>query len=169
MNNKLTKIFGIITLVFGILFVATGITAWAMVSSQLKDENITVSEDAPWSGGSQVAGPITAFAQAEIIKEHALAGSNGETYATLGTLAREAEAAGDTAAAEEYNAQRTTMMNASFLRSSLFTSVLACGVSLFAIGVGAWMILAGIVFTRGDKTAVRATESRRDDRVVVEN
>lgn len=163
MNNKLSKILGIVTLVFGVLFIATGATAWFLVSDQLKDEQITVSGDAPFAAGKTVGGPITAFAQAEVIKMHALESSNGETYATLGSLSREAEAAGDTAAAEEYKAQRTNMMNASFLRSSLFTSVLAYGVSLFAIGVGAWMLLAGATFVSGNKRDVREADYARRD------
>ncbi|MGO1459063.1 MAG: hypothetical protein ACTHWJ_03415 [Flaviflexus sp.] len=143
MTTKLGKITGIVTLVFGILFVATGATAWFMVTSQLKEENITVSSDASFAAGNQVSGPISAFAQAEVIKKHALDISDGETYATLGTLASEAEEAGDQEAADAYSAQRNTLMNASFLRSSLFTSVLAYGVALFAIGVGVWMLLMG--------------------------
>ena len=38
---------------------------------------------------------------------------------------------------------RATVMNASFLRASLFTSVVAYGVSLFAAGVGVISILFG--------------------------
>ncbi|MEZ7898527.1 MAG: hypothetical protein QMB98_06905 [Flaviflexus sp.] len=143
MFTKLGKITGIVTLIFGVLFVGTGGVAWGLVTSQLKAEDITVSADASMFGGKQVGGPLTAYAQAEVINKHALAISGGETYATLGALANQAEEDGDTDAAAEYQAQRTTMMNASFLRSSLFTSVLAYGVSLFAIGVGVWMLLMG--------------------------
>ena len=54
-----------------------------------------------------------------------------------------AKDAGDEELAAELNNQRTTAMNGSFLRASLFTSVLAYGVSLMAIGVGVVNILVG--------------------------
>lgn len=163
MNTKLAKITGIVTLIFGVLFIGTGAAAWFVVSDQLRAENITVAEDADFAAGDQVAGPISAFAQAQIIQKHALDISGGETYATLGGLASQAEEAGDEEAAAEYNAQRTTMMNASFLRSSLFTSVLSFGVALFAIGVGAWMLLAGATFLSSSRRAEDVVADRRAD------
>ena len=51
--------------------------------------------------GKPVTGPLSAYAQADIINHHALAGTDGKTYAELGALARQAEDSGDTAAAEE--------------------------------------------------------------------
>ena len=157
MNTKLGRIVGIITLVFGVLFIGAGGAAWFVVTDQLKAEDITVAGDADFAAGKQVGGPISAFAQAQIIQKHALNISGGETYATLGELASKAEEAGDEDLAADYTAKRTTMMNASFLRSSLFTSVLSYGVALMAIGVGTWMLLVGAVFV-----------TRRDDDVRVE-
>lgn len=151
MNTKLGKITGVITLIFGILFLGAGGAAWFVVTDQLKAEDITVSADADFAAGKQVSGPISAFAQAQVIQKHALAISGGETYATLGALAGEAEDAGDEELAAEYNAKRTTMMNASFLRSSLFTSVLSYGVALFAVGVGVWMLLMGTTLVVSNK------------------
>ena len=48
-----------------------------------------------------------------------------------------------TAKADELTKQRTSVMNGSFLRASLFTSVLSYGVCLFAIGVGLTLIILG--------------------------
>lgn len=138
------KVVGISSLVLGILFVVAGITTYALVSSQLRAENITVSADADWFAGSTVAGPFTAYSQAEIINTHALAGSEG-TYSELGGMIREAQEAGDEERAAELQEQRNTMMNASFLRASLFTSVLAFGVSAMVIGLGVLLALIGIV------------------------
>ncbi|WP_182354149.1 aromatic ring-opening dioxygenase LigA [Flaviflexus huanghaiensis] len=163
MNTKLAKITGIVTLIFGVLFIGTGATAWFLVADQLKAENITVSEDADLAAGNQVAGPISAYAQAQVIQKHALAITDGETYATLGDLARAAEEAGDEDLATEYSEKRTTMMNASFLRSSLFTSVLSFGVALFAIGVGVWMLLAGATFLSTSRTNEEIAAGRRTD------
>lgn len=79
-----------------------------------------------------------------MIQQHALAGSEG-TYAELGAMVNEARDAGDEDRAEELQAQRDTMMNASFLRASLFTSVLAFGVSAMVIGLGVLLVLIGLV------------------------
>ena len=65
------------------------------------------------------------------------------TYAELGAEAAKAREAGDTAKADELTKQRTSVMNGSFLRASLFTSVLSYGVCLFAIGVGLTLIILG--------------------------
>lgn len=143
----LVKLTGIFALVAGIVMIVAGGVVWGMVTSQLKDENITVPGDAKFAAGSQVAGPISAFAQADIINVHALAGSEG-TYAELGAMVNEARDAGDDELADELQAQRNSMMNASFLRASLFTSVVAYGVSALVIGLGAMFILVGISLNR---------------------
>ena len=52
----------------------------------------------------------------------------------------------DSEEAAELQAMRNTQMNASFLRASLLTSVIASGVSLLAIGTGAVSVLAGAAF-----------------------
>lgn len=127
----------------GILFALTGAVVWGVVTSQLAAERITVPDDAAFMQGATVADPLSALAQADIINHHAMEGSEGRTYAELGTLAREARAAGDTELADELTAQRTSVMNASFLRASLFTSVLSYGVCLFAIGVGLTLLVLG--------------------------
>lgn len=173
MNLKPLKLAGVVSLIMGILFTITGGVVWGIVTSQLAAERITVSADAPFAAGSEVRGPISAFAQAEVINMHALKGSNGLTYAELGAAATQArnEAtkatdAGDTAKAaeltaqaEEFTKQRTTAMNGSFLRASLFTSVLSYGVCLFAIGVGVTLIIVGWAFTKVAGSAKAARTS----------
>jgi hypothetical protein len=74
-----------------------------------------------------VQGPFTAYAQADVINEHALEASGGKTYAQL----------------DQDDPVRTTVMTASFLRASLFTSVVAFGVAFFAFGIGIVLILVG--------------------------
>lgn len=148
---KATKIVGILSIIAGIILIVAGAVTWGMVTSQLKAENITVPGDSEFMNGAYagkpVGGPISAFAQAETINQHAVAGSNGETYASLGKLANEARDAGDEAKAEEYQQQRATMMDASFLRASLFTSVVAYGVSALVIGLGLMLSLIGWALT----------------------
>lgn len=140
---RTTKIVGVISLIAGILLIIGGAVTYVMVSQQLSDENIIVPDDAAFLQGDLVDGPFSAYAQADIINKHALEGSDGNTYAELGGMAREAEAAGDEELAEQYSQQRSTVMTASFLRASLFTSVLAFGVSAMVIGLGVMLGLIG--------------------------
>lgn len=143
-SSGAARLVAIISIIFGLVAIGGGVTTWAMVTSQLSAENITVPKDSPLLPGAKVQDPISAYAQAEIINHHALAASGGKTYAELGALINEAKTAGDTAKAEELQAQRNTMMNASFLRASLFTSVLAYGVSLLVIGLGLMFLLLAV-------------------------
>lgn len=115
-------------IVLGALMVVGGIGTWILVSSTLADQNITVSDDAARFGGDPVDGPLTAYYQADIIEEHALNATEGKTYAEL----------------ERDDPLRDVAMNASFLQASLFTSVLAFGVSAMAIAGGVLFILIGL-------------------------
>src|SRR5699024_85968 len=131
--RKFIPVVGITALIFGILFIVAGATTWGVVTSQLKEQQITIPEDATFLnlGGKEVKGPLSAYAQADIINVHALEGSGGKTYAELGALINQADSEEE---AEELQAQRDSVMNASFLRASLFTSIVAYGVSALVIG-----------------------------------
>lgn len=126
-STRPVRAIGLITIIAGIVLILAGGTTWTMVRSQLVAENITVAEDAAMFGGNLVDGPLDAFYQADIINKHALDSSGGKTYAEL----------------DRDDPARATMMNASFLRSSLFTSVIAFGVAAFAAGMGLLFILVG--------------------------
>lgn len=138
----IAKLAGMLSLIAGIIFVIAGGVTWAMVTSELKAENITVPEDAAFLAGAEVKGPFSAFAQADIINTHALAGTEGRTYAELGAAQREFEPG--TPEHDELTAQRNSVMNASFLRASLFTSVVSYGVAALVIGLGALLVVIGL-------------------------
>jgi len=126
------KVLAIIVLAFGGLFAVSGTATWILVASNLRAEQITVAEDAAAFGGELVDTPWEAWAQADIINKHALAGSDGKTYAEL----------------DKDDPARATVMNGSFLRASLFTSVLAFGVSLLVVGVGVVSLVTGEALRR---------------------
>ena len=134
----LVKAVGIIGILGGIALIVVGVVVWVMVSSQLRAENIIVPDDAMAFQGQTVAGPFTAFVQADIIQHHALGISGGKTYAEL----------------DQDDPVRAVMMNASFLRASLFTSVVSFGVAAFAIGIGILSILFGWAIRRLASTPV---------------
>jgi len=127
MNGNRLKVVAIILMVVGAGMVIAGGTTYMMVSSQLKAERITVSEDAARFAGQAVTGPFTAYQEALIIEKHALEATNGRTYAEL----------------EREDPLRATAMNGSFLRASLFTSVVAFGVSALVSATGGIFLLLG--------------------------
>jgi hypothetical protein len=118
----------IATLVVGVLFIAGGIGTWIMVSNTLADQNITVAEDASCLAGNDVNGPFSAYCEAQVIEKHALDATGGKTYAEL----------------DRDDPLRATAQSASFLRASLFTSVVAFGVAAMAIVAGILFIMIGL-------------------------
>jgi hypothetical protein len=131
------RVLGTLVAVIGILLIVAGGVTWFVVTDQLAAENITVSDDADFLAGDEVDGPFSAYAQADVINKHALEATGGKTYAEL----------------EQDDPVRETAMQASFLRASLFTSVVAYGVALMAIGVGAAFILIGLALSSVAKAA----------------
>lgn len=124
-NNKLI---GLIAIVVGAIFIVAGGVTYNMVHNKLADERITVSADAPRFAGQAVAGPFTAYTEAMIIQKHALDATGGKTYAEL----------------DREDPLRAVAMNGSFLRASLFTSVVSFGVAALAAGLGVMFILLGV-------------------------
>lgn len=121
------RMLGLVVLIAGAILSLAGVATWFTVQSQLAAENITVAEDASMLAGDEVNGPFSAWAQADIINQHALESSGGETYATL----------------DREDPARESMMNASFLRASLFTSVVSFGIAAMAFGLGILFMLIG--------------------------
>ena len=125
---KKVGLLGTLVLVAGIILGLSGAGTWAFVQTSLSDENITVADDAARFGGEKVNGPLTAYYEADIIEKHALEASGGKTYAEL----------------DREDPVRATVMNGSFLRASLFTSVVSFGVAAMAMGLGVVFVLIGI-------------------------
>jgi len=165
--DRVTRVLGILTMLAGAVFLVAGGVTWGAVSSNLKAENITVSPDASHFGGQLVDTPWEAFSQADIIKHHALGATEGKTYAEV---SGEAKALGEKLAAEgltpaemaadpdyaKVNGQKATVMNGSFLRASLFTSVVAFGVAALVMGLGVVTGIIGYAITR--RESIKAPE-----------
>jgi hypothetical protein len=125
-----------LVLLSGVILIAAGAFTWFVVRDQLSDEKITVSDDADRFGGDSVDGPLTAYAEADVINEHALEETDGLTYAQL----------------ERDDPRRDMVMTASFLRASLFTSVVSFGVAAFAAGMGIVLVLVAWALLRIDRS-----------------
>lgn len=116
------------SLILGVVLMIAGVTTWIVVSNTLGDENITVAEDANCLAGNDVNGPFSAYCEADIINHHALDATGGKTYSEL----------------DRDDPLRAVAQSASFLRASLFTSVVAFGVAAMAILMGVVFVLIGL-------------------------
>ena len=153
-NSKAVRLIAILAILAGAVMIIAGGVTWVTVRGQLVAEDITIPDDAAAYQGNTVNGPIDAYIQAQIINKHALSETDGQTYAQL----------------DREDPARATVMNASFLRTSLFSSVIAFGVAAFAAGVGLLMILLGWALLKlAPKTVVvvpaTATTKVREDPV----
>jgi hypothetical protein len=149
--GAMPRIVAIICIVAGVIMIAAGGVTYYVVQRELSDEHITVSDDATHFAGKDVKGPFTAYEQAMTIKKHALEIGGGKTYAQL----------------PQDDPKRDTVMTASFLRASLFTSVVSFGVAVLVIGLGVMFILLGIAFLgmlrRMDRPAEPAAPVAKDE------
>lgn len=149
-SSGTAKWISIVVMAIGAIMAIGGAVTYAQVSSTLAAEKIVVTDDATCLAGQSVTGPFAAYCQADIIAHHALEATGGKTYAEL----------------DREDPLRQVAMNGSFLRASLFTSVVAFGVAAMAIGVGIVFILLGIALLNmsgrmgGAEAASPPTDSR---------
>lgn len=121
----------------GALMVAGGAVAWVVAGRELAKERITVESDAGMLAGRKVAGPLSAYAEARIIDQHAREATGGRTFAEL---------PGD-------DPNREMAKTASLMRASLFTSVMAFGVSAMSMALGAALIVVARAMRSSTKQA----------------
>lgn len=126
-GDRRLSLIGTLVIVAGLLLSAAGVGTWTTVQGALAGEKITVAADAARFAGDPVDGPLTAYYQADIIEHHALTATSGRTYAQL----------------EREDPLRDVVMTGSFLRASLFTSVVSFGIAAMAMGLGVLFVLIG--------------------------
>jgi len=124
----------IVAIVVGIVMAVAGVLTWFVVSTTLADQKIVVSDDASCLAGDEVDGPFSAYCQAKVIDKHTKEITGGLTYAQL----------------DQEDPNRAVAADSAFLQASLFTSVVAFGVSAMAVAVGIVLTLIGF--------AMRVTE-----------
>ena len=133
--SKLVKVLAIVVIVAGAAQILLGGATYYLVQRELADEKIVVSDDADNFAGEPVEGPLTAYSEAMVIKEHAADIADGQTYAQL----------------DQDDPRRPAVMTSSFLRASLFTSVVAFGVAALVVALGVLFILVGIALLNVNK------------------
>ena len=153
------KLFPIMLIVLGVVFLGAGVYTVSRgfdAKDQVKDElvaqNITTPDDASMPG-VQVNSISTARSMADIIDHHAREGAGGLGYAEMGRfMAANGDVAGtsnedDALMGEDgkpvANALRNTAFQASSLRTSLYTSVMAFEISNLVVGLGLMIVVLG--------------------------
>lgn len=128
------KAFPIALMILGLAFVGAGIytlnrgfDARDQVRDELVAQKITTPGDASIPN-VQVKDARTAIAMADIIEEHALEATGGETYAEL----------------DRTDPNRQVAFNASALRTSLYTSAMAFNVADLVVGIGVLVLALGL-------------------------
>jgi len=115
------------SIIVGVVMAIAGVVVWVVVSTTLADQKITVADDASCAAGDGVNGPLSAYCQARVIDKHTLEITGGKTYAEL----------------DREDPNRDVAMDSAFLQASLFTSVVAFGVSAMAFVLGIVLALIG--------------------------
>ena len=153
------KLFPILLMAVGVAFLAAGgyasyrgFDAREQVRDELVAQNITTPDDASIPN-ARVDDPATARSMAEIIETHALESTDGLTYSEMGRFATpDGDPAGTSNEDDALigsdgrpvaNNLRNTAFQASALRTSLYSSVMAFEVSTLVVGIGALLVVLG--------------------------
>jgi hypothetical protein len=121
---------GLLSLVLigaGAIMLLQGIDAREQVRMSLEAENITTPDDAAIPN-VPVNSAATALAQAEIIQEHTLATTEGQTWADM----------------DREDPMRQFYLSAVTLRTSLMSAYMAFKLADLVIGLGALFLVVGI-------------------------
>ena len=155
---------GAVLIIFGIVAIVLGVNGFTTVRDSIEQEGITfgtaddpaVAEHAEQWAGEEVKTGDQARAFAKIIREHALEGTGGLTYAQMGRFvsAEDPEDPAGTSDEESAlldeegqpvsNSARNTWVTATALTTALNTSYMAERLAIFGIVVGIALLLTGI-------------------------
>ena len=150
-RRRLLAIVGILTLVVGIGSFAGGVFGVVYTWSQAASENITTPDDAVFPE-VPVRGPLSVWAQADIIEHHQLDSTEGLRYAEMPRQIPSVDEAGNPVIGEDgepvmvANAARASWVTATSLITALNVGLLAYALSAFALVVGVTMIASGVTF-----------------------
>ena len=129
--SRLVTIVAILAFVVGGFSVLGGLGGAVYTFQQAATENITTPGDAAIAD-TPVRGPLTMWAQADIITEHQLDTTEGQRFAEM----------------DREDPARASWFNATTLTTALSLGIISYAFSAFAIAMGAMMILFGLVLLR---------------------
>jgi hypothetical protein len=163
-----------ILIAFGAASIVVGTLGFLEVRQTITEEGISATPDAGELGVDLEAGqPVRTGAEAKefaaIIRHHALAQTEGRTYAEMGRFVtpdgadtnNPEEAATDDDGNPVPNRARDTWVTATALTTALNTAFLAERIGLFAIVMGVALLLTGIGFLVLTIGALRGVEAPR--------
>ena len=157
-GKVMKKLFPIALMVLGLVFLGAGVytvnrgfDAKDQVREELIAQNIVTPDDASIPN-TRVDDVATARSMSDIIDVHALEATDGRTYSEMGRfLATDGGDTDDVALAVTgadgkpvSNPLRNTAFQASSLRTSLYTSVMAFEVGNLVIGLGFMVLVLGV-------------------------
>jgi hypothetical protein len=150
--NRLFTIVAIAAIVVGAFSMLGGIGGIVYTYQQAAVEDITTPDDA-WIAEAPVRGPLTMWAQSDIITQHQLERTEGLRYAQMERMVPMVDEAGEVVlddAGEVVmvpNETRLSWIDATALTTVLGMGIIAYAFSAFAIAIGAvivglgWIIL----------------------------
>jgi hypothetical protein len=157
--NRLFTLVAIFAMVIGIGAVLGGIAGATYTYQQAAIENIVTPDDAVLAE-VPVRGPLSMWAQSDIITRHQLEGTEGLRYAEMDREAPVVDENGEPVLDENGepvmgpNEARMSWITATSLTTALGLGIVAYAMSAFAIVVGATLALLGLVVYRLRKDAV---------------
>ncbi len=157
--SRLLLIAGILAMVVGVGSVGGGIFGAWYTYDQAVAQNVVTPDDAVIPE-TPVRGPITMWAQADIITQHQLESTEGLYYAEMERTVPQLDENGD--AVLDENGEAVMVPNearASWLNATTLTTVLGLGIVSYALAalaftVGLTLIVVGYTFLRIRKRAV---------------
>jgi hypothetical protein len=129
--NKLLTIVAILAFVVGGFSILGGLGGAVFTYQQAAAENVTTPGDAAIAE-APVRGPLTMWAQADIITQHQLDTTDGQRFSEM----------------DRENPVRDSWFNATTLTTALSLGIISYAFSAFAIAMGAMTILIGLVIHR---------------------
>jgi hypothetical protein len=126
-----TSVPGRLVTAAGVAQILVGVIAWAVVRRRLANEKVVVPGSSRWFPKRSVRDPLTAFAEAEVVRRITLEATGGRTYGEM---------------AEDDPMVRMAL-DASLIQSSLFTGILAFGIAAMQVALGAVFVIIGSALT----------------------
>lgn len=150
-RRRLLAIVGILSVVVGIGAFAGGVFGAFYTWNQAVSENIVTPDDAVFPQ-VPVRGPMSMWAQADIIEHHQLDSTEGLRYSEMPRQVPSVDEAGNPVLGEDGepvmvpNAARASWINATTLTTALNLGLLAYALSALALVVGITMVASGVTF-----------------------
>jgi hypothetical protein len=158
-SSKLISIVALFAIVVGIGSMLGGLGGAIYTYQQAAVENITTPDDARIAE-APVRGPLTMWAQSDIITQHQLDRTEGLRYAEMERMVPAVDEAGEPVIGEDGepvmvpNETRLSWIDATSLTTVLGMGIMAYALSAFALVVGATLLGLGLVLFKLRRTAL---------------